>query len=99
MGRDLRRKFYLSEGQLRRALEKTLGTKIWSSHEGQGVERGRRRGDLVLSPGDEETWQSNWRTSGHGGQESQGKELFPEVSEKEVENYMFLNWRTKQSEF
>lgn len=36
---------------------------------------------------------------GSVGQESQGKELFPEVSEKEVENYMFLNWGTKQSEF
>lgn len=98
MGRDLRRKFYLSERQLRRTIEKTLGTKVWISQEGQGVERGRR-GDLVLSPGNVEMRQSNWRASGHGGQESQGKELFPEVSEKEVENYMFPNWGTKQSEF
>lgn len=68
MGIDLRREFYLSEGQLRSAIEKALGTGIWSSHEGQGIERGRRRGDPVLSSGDEETQQSNWRTSGHGGQ-------------------------------
>lgn len=69
MGIDLRQEFYLSEGQLRHSIEKGLSPRSWSSHGGQGVERGRRRKDLVLSRGNEETTRpSNWRTRGHGGQ-------------------------------
>lgn len=82
MGTDLRWErwgFYLSGGQLRPAVEKALGIRVWSS---QGLEGGRRRG-LIQRPGNEEIQQSDWRTRAmkdSGSQESQGKELFSEVS-------------------
>lgn len=85
MGTDLRWErwgFYLSGGQLRPAVEKALGIRVWSSQEVQGLEGGRRRG-LIQRPGNEEIQQSGWRIRAmkdNGSQESQGKELFPEVS-------------------
>lgn len=105
MGTDLRWErwgFYLSGGQLRLAVEKALGIRVWNSQEVQGLEGGRRRKGLVQSPGNEEIQQSDWRTRSHEGQWKPGKPRERAVSrsqQKRAEHYTFLSRGTKQSKF